>query len=149
MSDYAGNIWVDAPDWGGGVGAVRLVRAPGGTLNAAIWELQPGAAQMVYHFHHASQELLVVLRGSPTVRMYDGDRTLAEGDVLPFPAGPEGAHQIRNDGDSVTRVLIVSANADPDVAEYPDTGKVAIVTGGSHRFHRVADAVENAGPDPA
>lgn len=147
MPDDATNIWAEAPDWGGGVGAVRLVRAPGGSLNAAVWEFKPGASQLVYHFHHASQELLIVLRGSPTVRTPDGDRQLAAGDVLPFPAGPEGAHQLRNDGDSAARVVIVAVNVDPDVAEYPDTGKVAIVAGGRHRFHRIADAVDNAGPE--
>ena len=147
MSDEAGNLWADVPDWGGGVGARRVVRAPGGSLGASLWELQPGASQFVYHFHHGTEELLVVLRGSPTVRMHDGDRGLTEGDVVPFPRGPEGGHQVRNDGDSPARVLIVSANADPDVAEYPDTGKLAVVVGGQHRFHRTADAVEHAGPE--
>ena len=33
-----------------------------------------------------------VLRGRPTVRLHDGDRVLAEGDVVPFPRGPEGGH---------------------------------------------------------
>jgi uncharacterized cupin superfamily protein len=146
VTDEAGNVWDDVPDWGG-VGARRLVRAPDGSLNASVWELQPGASQFVYHFHHGSEELLVVLRGTPTVRMHDGERELAEGDVLPFPRGPEGGHQVRNDGDSVARVLIVAANVSPDVAEYPETGKVAIVAGGRHRFHRTADAVENAGPE--
>ena len=147
MSDEAGNLWADVPDWGGGVGARRVVRAPGGSLGASLWELQPGAAQFVYHFHRGTEELLVVLRGAPTVRMHDGDRGLAEGDVVPFPRGPEGGHQIRNDGDSPARVLIVSASADPDVAEYPDTGKLAVVVGGQHRFHRTGDAVEHAGPE--
>jgi uncharacterized cupin superfamily protein len=146
MSDDATNVWDDAPDWDG-VGARRLVRPPGGSLNGSIWEFQPGGSQFVYHFHHASEELLIVLRGSPTVRMHDGDRELAAGDVVPFPRGPEGGHQIRNDSDSVARVLIIAANADPDVAEYPETGKVAIVVGGQHRFHRAADAVDNAGPE--
>lgn len=139
------NVWEDVPDWGG-VGALRMDRAEGG-LGSAVWELQPGASQFVYHFHHASEELLVVLRGTPTVRMHDGDRVLREGDVVPFPRGPEGGHQLRNDGDSVARVLIVSSNANPDVAEYPDTGKVAYVVDGRHHFHRVADAVEGAGPE--
>ena len=147
MSDEAGNLWADVPDWGGGVGARRVVRAPGGSLGASLWELQPGASQFVYHFHHGTEELLVVLRGAPTVRMHDGDRGLAEGDVVPFPRGPEGGHQIRNDGDSPARVLIVSASADPDVAEYPDTGKLAVVVGGQHRFHRTGDPVEHAGPE--
>jgi uncharacterized cupin superfamily protein len=142
----ASNVWDDVPEWGGGVGALRMDRVEGG-LGSAVWELQPGASQFVYHFHHASEELLVVLRGSPTVRMHDGDHVLREGDVVPFPRGPEGGHQIRNDSESVARVLIVSSNANPDVAEYPDTGKVAYVVNGQHHFHRVADAVEHAGPE--
>jgi uncharacterized cupin superfamily protein len=146
MPDDAANVWDDVPDWGG-VGARRLVRAPSGSLGASVWEFQPGGSQFVYHFHHGSEELLVVLRGRPTIRMHDGDHELAEGDVVPFPRGPEGGHQIRNDGDSPARVLIVSTNADPDVAEYPDTGKVATGAGGEQRFYRVADAVEHAGPE--
>lgn len=134
------------PDWGG-LGARRVVRSASNALGASIWEFQPGSAQFVYHFHHGSEELLVVLRGTPTVRMHDGDRELAEGDVLPFPRGPEGGHQIRNDAEAIARVLIVSANADPDVAEYPETGKVAAIVGGQHRYYRTGDAVEHAGPE--
>ena len=146
MDGDAANVWDEVPDWGG-VGARRLVRAPGGSLGASVWELQPGGSQFVYHFHHGSEELLVVLRGRPTVRLHDGERRLEEGDVVPFPRGPAGGHQLRNDGDVPARVLLVSAGADPDVAEYPETGKIAIVVAGKHRYHRVADAVEHAGPE--
>jgi len=90
--DDAGNVWEEIPAWGGGVGARRVVRAPGGTLGASLWEFGPGASQFVYHFHHGTEELLIVLRGRPTVRLHDGDRVLAEGDVVPFPRGPEGGH---------------------------------------------------------
>jgi len=147
MSGDAGNIWDDVPDWGGGVGARPVVRAEANRLGASLWEFQPGTTQFVYHFHHGTEELLVVLRGRPTVRMHDGDHELGEGDVLPFPAGPDGGHQIRNDTDEVTRVLIVAAHSDPDVAEYPSSGKVAAIVHGEHRYHRVADAVEHAGPE--
>lgn len=142
----ATNVWDDVPDWGG-IGARRLTRAESGALGASIWELQPGGSQFVYHFHHGSEELLVVLRGTPTVRMHDGDHALAEGDVVPFPRGPEGGHQIRNDGDAVARVLLVSSNTSPDVAEYPDTGKISTIVGGKHTYHRTSDAVEHAGPE--
>jgi uncharacterized cupin superfamily protein len=147
VSDDATNVWDDVPEWGGGVGARRLVRASAGSLGGSLWEFQPGASQFVAHFQHGTEELLIVLRGRPTVRMHDGERELAEGDVLPFPRGPEGGHQIRNDGDSTARVLIVAAHADPDVAEYPETGKIAAIVQGEHRFHRVADAIEHAGPE--
>ena len=142
MSD-ATNIWDDVPDWGG-LGARRLARSASNALGASIWELQPGSTQFVYHFHHGSEELLIVLRGRPTVRMHDGDRQLEEGDVVPFPRGPEGGHQVRNDGDTTVRVLIVSTNASPDVAEYPSSGKVATILDGDHRYHRAADEVEHA-----
>ena len=145
MSD-ASNVWDEVPDWGG-VGARRLVRAPDGSLGASVWELQPGGSQFVYHFHHGSEELLIVLRGQPTVRLHDGDLQLEEGDVVPLPRGPAGGHQVRNDGDASARVLIVSTNADPDVAEYPDTGKLAAIVAGRHRYHRADDSVEHAGPE--
>jgi len=145
LSD-ATNVWDEVPDWGG-VGALRLARSSSNALGASVWEIQPGGSQFVYHFHHGSEELLVVLRGTPTVRMHDAEHVLAEGDVLPFPRGPGGGHQIRNDSDEVARVLIVSAQANPDVAEYPETGKVATIVDGNHAYHRTADAVEHAGPE--
>ena len=145
MSD-ATNVWDEVPDWGG-VGALRLARSSSNALGASVWEIQPGGSQFVYHFHHGSEELLVVLRGTPTVRMQGAEHVLAEGDVLPFPRGPGGGHQIRNDSDEVARVLIVSAQANPDVAEYPETGKVATIVDGNHAYHRTADAVEHAGPE--
>jgi uncharacterized cupin superfamily protein len=147
LSDYASNVGDDVPDFGGGVGARMLARPPDATLGASLWELQPGASQFVYHFHHGTEELLVVLRGTPTVRMHDGDHVLAAGDVVPFPRGPEGAHQVRNDGDTPARVVIIAAHARPDVSVYPDTGKIGVFTEGRYAYHRVADAVEHAGDE--
>ena len=147
MSEDATNVWEEIPDRGG-VGARRLVRSSEGALGGSLWEFQPGGSQFVYHFHHGSDELLVVLRGEPTVRLHDGDRQLREGDVVPLPRGPKGGHQIRNESSGVARVLMVSSNADPDVAEYPDTGKIGIVVeGGDWQFHRRGDVVTNAGPE--
>src|SRR3954471_23708708 len=118
MSDDARNVWDEVPDWGG-VGARRLVRSDLGSLGASLWEFQPGGSQFVYHFQHGSDELLVVLDGEPIVRLHDGDRQLHRGDVVPLPHGPTGGHQIRNESAGIARVLIVSTNLDPDVAEYP------------------------------
>ena len=138
------NIWDEVPDWGS-VGALPLVPGSPG-LGASIWEIHPGGENW-NHFHHASDELLIVLRGRPTVRMNDGTRQLAEGDVLPLPRGPESARAITNETGEVARVLIVSTNAAVDVAEYPDSGKVGVWIDGQGRFFRVADAVGHAGPD--
>ena len=147
LSDDAGNLWADVPDWGG-VGVRRLVRADGGSLGGSIWEFQPGGSQFVYHFHHASEELIIVLRGEPIIRLHDGDRQLQEGDVVPLPRGPEGGHRIRNETDAVARVLIVSSNARPDVAEYPETGKLGVALEGAEwEYHRRGDAAPHAGPE--
>ncbi|MGH2934811.1 MAG: cupin domain-containing protein [Gaiellaceae bacterium] len=132
------NVWEPVPDWGG-VGALRLERRT--QLGASVWELQPGGVNW-HHFHHGSEELLLVLRGRPTIRTPEGERVLAEGDVVTFPRGPEGAKEIRNDGDEVARVLVVSTNAVPDVSEYPDVGKLGIlVEGEDWRLFRPSDAV--------
>ena len=143
MTD-ARNIWDDVPDWGG-IGAQRLVRSGSG-LGASIWEIHP-AGDYWRHFHHASDELLIVLRGRPTVRTPDGVQQLNEGDVLPLPHGPQGDRMITNDTTEVVRVLVISTNANPDVAEYPDSGKVGIWIGQEGRFFRTAHAVKHAGPD--
>jgi quercetin dioxygenase-like cupin family protein len=109
---YAENMWADVRDWGG-VGARRLMRAEGGSLGGSIWELQPGGSQFVYHFHHGSEELIVVLRGEPTVRLHDGDRPLREGDVMALPRALAEDHHVLNDGREAARILIVSTNARP------------------------------------
>jgi uncharacterized cupin superfamily protein len=124
------NIWTDewgeqAEDWsGGGVVAKRLPRAeekPG--LGATVYELDPGDF-VVYHFHHAWEELLVVLRGEPTLRTPDGERRLAEGDSVYFPLGPDGAHGLKNETDSPVRILMASTISSPEVCEYPDLRQV-------------------------
>ena len=74
-----------------------------------------------------AKKLIVVLRGEPTLRLHDGDRKLREGDVVPLPPGPAGGHQVRNDTTEATRVLIVSTNVRPDVAEYPENGKAGLM----------------------
>ena len=142
MAD-ADNIWDDVPDWGG-AGARRLVR-PGNGLGGSIWEFQPGQPEYVYHFHHGSDEMLIVLRGQPTLRTKTGERQLREGEVVPLPRGPEGARAVSNPTDSVVRILMLSSNADPDVAEYPETGKIGIITDGkTWEFFRRADSADHA-----
>ena len=124
------NIWSDdwgaqGEDWSGGGGrSKRLPRAderPG--LGATVYELDPGNF-IVYHFHHAWEELLVVLRGRPTLRTPAGDRRLDEGESVYFPLGAAGAHGFRNDTDEPVRALMVSTLSSPEVCEYPELGQL-------------------------
>ncbi len=93
-------------------------------IGASMYELEAGDRLWPYHAHHANEEWLVVLRGSPTLRTRDGERELVEGDVVCFPRGKGGAHQVRNATDAPIRVLMLSTLVAPDIVEYLDSGKV-------------------------
>ena len=92
-------------------------------LGATLYELGPGKF-VIYHLHHGSEELLLVLRGRPTLRTPDGERVLEEGEVVHFPAGPAGAHGLRNDTDEPVRYVVAGTRVSPEVVEYPDLGQV-------------------------
>ena len=118
-----GDEWDSTDDWsGGGAKSKRLVE-PGPQLGASVYELGPGNSA-AYHFHHGSEELLIVLRGRPTLRTPDGERLLAEGEVVHFPVGPDGAHGFRNDSDQAVRFVVAGIRVSPEVAEYPDVNKI-------------------------
>ena len=118
-----GDDWDATDDWsGGGAKSKRLVdRGP--DLGASLYELGPGNS-VVYHYHHGSEELLIVLRGRPTLRTPEGERQLAAGEVVHFPTGPGGAHGLRNDTDEPARYVVAGIRVSPEVAEYPDHGKI-------------------------
>ena len=94
----------------------------GGSMN----ELEPGDRLWPYHTHHANEEWLLVIRGTPTLRSPEGERELKEGDVVCFPRGRDGAHQLTNRTDSPIRVLMLSTLILPDIVEYLDSGKVLV-----------------------
>ena len=117
----------------------RLVDPATARLGASIWEIAPRSTQVAYHFHHLQEELVIVLRGAVILRTPGGDRELREGDVVHFPTGPAGAHALRNDTDDPVRLLWVSELAAAEIAEYPDSAKVRVMTrGDSQRGDRLA-----------
>ncbi len=58
------------------------------------------------------------------------------GDVVCFPAGPDGAHHVRNEGAELTRVGLISTKNEFGIAEYPDSDKVGVLAGGAHYMLR-------------
>ncbi|HVA32210.1 MAG TPA: cupin domain-containing protein [Gaiellaceae bacterium] len=95
-------------------------------LGATLYETRPGEKLWPYHWELGCEEFLVVVAGAPTLRTPEGERTLAPGDVVAFPEGEAGAHQLRNDTDAPFRVLIASTKSSVYVAGYPDSGKLLI-----------------------
>ena len=99
-------------------------RIGGGLIGASMAEVEPGSKLWPYHTHHANEEWVIVLRGEPTLRTPEGEHVLKEGDVVSFPRGKDGAHQIMNRTDSPVRVLMLSSMVGPDIVDYIDSGKV-------------------------
>jgi uncharacterized cupin superfamily protein len=96
----------------------------GALIGASMSEIEPGNKHWPYHTHHANEEWVIVLGGGPTLRTPEGEHVLKEGDVVCFPRGKDGAHQIINGTDSPIRVLMLSTMIGPEIVEYLDTGKV-------------------------
>jgi uncharacterized cupin superfamily protein len=148
--EYEHNIWnVELVDFGAGTRGARLDRIEGEPLGAALWELDPGASSGPYHFHHGTLELLIVLRGQPTLRTPEGERRLEEGDVVPFARGASGAHQVLNGSDAIVRYLMIGSHASPEIIEYVDSGRIAAMAKTQSQtgepflaFFRQEDAVE-------
>jgi uncharacterized cupin superfamily protein len=98
-------------------------------LGASLYELPPGQALCPYHYEYAEEEWLLVVCGHPSVRHPGGVDVLAPWDVVCFQTGPEGAHQVRNDGDETAQVLMWSEVVHPAATVYPDSDKIGIWTG--------------------
>ena len=96
----------------------------GGLIGASMSEVEPGNKLWPYHTHYLNEEWVIVLHGEPTLRTPEGEHGLKEGDVVCFPRGKDGAHQIINRTDSPIRVLMLSSMIRGEIIEYLDTGKV-------------------------
>ena len=126
----------------------RLGRQAGSERTGlSLWEIPAGEAAYPYHWHLAEEELIVVLAGKPSLRSPDGWRELEEGEVVAFPVGEAGAHQIVNRTDDTVRFLAFSPCGMPDVVVYPDSEKVAAFErrpdgSGRRLMFRESDAVD-------
>jgi uncharacterized cupin superfamily protein len=116
-------------------------------LGVSLWAVPPGQAAYPYHWHYVEEELIVVLEGTPSLRTPGGTRRLEEGEVVVFPTGEEGGHQIANDTDGDVRFLAFSTQGEPDIVMYPESGKVGVFErlpqgGGLYKLFRLADEVD-------
>ena len=111
--------------WQGGTRSRRL--GGGVRVGASVFELPPGADGAPYHFHHGHEELLIVLCGQPLLRTPEGERQLAEGEVVHFACGAVGAHKLSNPTDQPVRYIFTSNLASPDAVEYPDTRQISVM----------------------
>ena len=108
-----------------------MIGAPLGAkkLGYNLTELPPGKRAFPYHFHHVNEELVLVIEGTGELRWPGGTAPLRPMDIVCCPPGADGAHQIINTGKTSLRYLALSTTEDPEVVEYPDSGKYGVIAG--------------------
>ena len=110
------------------MGAISA-RIGAGRLGYNVTAVPPGKRAFPMHNHHANEEMFFILSGSGELRMGEERCTLRAGDFIACPpGGKELAHQILNTGTEELRYLAVSTMVYPEVVEYPDSGKVAMIS---------------------
>jgi uncharacterized cupin superfamily protein len=113
-------------------------------MSGSVYELPPGESTWPYHYEYGSEEWLLVLEGTPTLRHPGGEDPLEPGDVVCFPNGPGGAHKVTNNSDTTARVIIISTHERPAVAVFPDSDKLGVWPDGGEdqMISRRASAVD-------
>lgn len=111
-------------------------------LGAGFDILSPGKRSCPYHFHHAQEEMFIILEGEGTLRVAGEMVPVRAGDVVFIPPGPQYPHQFINTSAAPMRYLSVSTQERPELCEYPDSGKVAGYTRGLRIIQRPADSLD-------
>jgi uncharacterized cupin superfamily protein len=95
-------------------------------LAAGVDTLPPGKRSCPYHFHHAEEEMFIVLEGQML--------PIKAGDVVFIPPGPEYPHHILNTSDAPLKYISIGTNEPVEICEYPDSGKFLV---GAPHFHTI------------
>ena len=115
-------------------------------LGCMLHVVEPGKTAFPFHCHHGNEELFVILSGSGEYRIGEARYPVSAGDICAAPAGgPETAHQLSNTGEEPLKYLGLSTKNDPDVVEYPDSGKFACAASARKRLHVRASDVSGSG----
>lgn len=111
------------------------VGAAGNTV-VSVYEVPPRKAAYPYHFHHKNEETFYILSGEGMLRTPEGERKVCAGELLFFPAAPEGAHKLTNCSDTENLVYIdFDVVHDVDVTVYPDSDKIGIWGKGINKLY--------------
>ena len=125
---------VEFSPWGNGKGFAARLGAVAARLGAKklgyrVVVVPPQKKAWPYHFHHVNEEMFFILEGHGLLRHAEREYPIEAGDVIAAPPGAAQAHQIVNTSDADLRYLAVSTMEQPEVAEYPDSGKFGVIVG--------------------
>jgi len=106
------------------VGAVLGLKG----LGATFITVPVGKRGFPFHNHLGNDEMFIILEGEGTYRYGAREFPIRAGDVCGAPkGGADTAHQIINTGETDLRYVAISTMQDPEIVEYPDSGKYAAI----------------------
>jgi uncharacterized cupin superfamily protein len=111
-------------------------------MGARIDIVAPGQQSCPYHYHHAEEEMFIVLQGEGTLRVAGERVPIRAGDTITIPAGPEYPHHLINTSDTPLHYLSISTQKSPEICVYPDSGKVGSYAPGLRVLHREAAGLD-------
>lgn len=108
----------------------------------SVYEVPPGKSAYPYHYHKNSEEVFFIVSGQGLLRTPRGERTVAAGDLLFFPAEEGGAHKLTNNAQEPLVYVDFDTADDLDVAVYPDSHKIGVWGKDVNQVYRLESAVD-------
>ncbi|MBV8163475.1 MAG: cupin domain-containing protein [Candidatus Eremiobacteraeota bacterium] len=99
-------------------------------LGYQITTLPPGKRFCPLHIEDMDEEMFIIWEGEAVIRTLRGEYTCRKGDIIAFPVGDIGAHQVINKSDKPCRVFMLGAEDPKGVCYYPDSKKVLVSSRG-------------------
>lgn len=128
INDIEYRAWEHGDRFKAKLGAVSS-RIGAKKLGYNITVLAPGKSAFPFHNHRVNEEMFFILEGGGEIRIGDDRFPVTKGDVIACPpGGPESAHQLINTSEAdEMKYLAVGTSMSPEIAEYPDSGKVGVL----------------------
>jgi len=96
-------------------------------LGVSLAIVPPGKRAFPRHAHHVNEEMMFILEGEGSYHCGAESAPVKTGDLIAAPPGDGAtAHQIENTSGKPLKYLTFSTRLDPEVVEYPDSGKFAV-----------------------
>ena len=98
-------------------------------LGVSLAEVPPGKRAFPKHAHHVNEEMMFILEGEGTYHCGGESAAVTAGDLIAAPPGDgTTAHQVENTSAAPLRYLTFSTKLEPEVVEYPDSGKFGVAS---------------------